>query len=810
MENDEQQDTSLVTQRLIEDEMKQSYLDYAMSVIVGRALPDARDGLKPVHRRILYAMHELGLAHNKSHKKSARIVGEVLGKYHPHGDTAVYDTMVRMAQDFALRYPLIDGQGNFGNIDGDSAAAMRYTEARMTIIAEHMLADIEKKTVDFRPNFDESLHEPIVLPAKFPNLLANGSVGIAVGMATNIPPHNITELSNAVLTLLNNPQCDDIELLEHIKGPDFPTGGIIQGRSGIIQAYKTGRGKLRLRAKTHVEQIGNRTAIIIDEIPYQIGKAALIEEIAALVREKTITGISDIRDESDRDGMRAVIELKNDANHEVVLNQLLKHTRLETTYGIIMLSLVNNIPRVLTLKEMLIQFINHRNEVVVRRVTFELDKANKRAHILLGLKKAIDQLDITIAIIRKSPDTATAKLELIHTLEIDEIQAQSILEMRLQRLTSMERNKIIDEYDNLLKQIADYQDILAKPQRVRDIIIQETQDIKEQFNDQRRTEIVEGDFDIDIEDLIKDEQTVITISRGGYCKRTSLDTYKAQHRGGKGIIGATTKQDDIVGNLFTTSTKAYLLCFTSTGKVHWLKAYQIPEASRTAGGKHIANLLPLEKGEQVTAFVPIRQFEQGYYLLFATKQGIVKKTDLSLYANPRNGGIKGIILDEGDQLIDAMLTDGKQQVILASHNGQAIRFDENDVRPMGRVTRGVRGMNLDSDDFIVSLVIAQPDKTLLSITQLGFGKRTPVNDYRLITRGGKGVINIQTNQRNGKVIGVHQVDDEDNILLISRNGIIIRTRCDQISVIGRNTQGVRIMRLADDDVIAGVSKIIQE
>ncbi|MFW5746375.1 MAG: DNA gyrase subunit A, partial [Nanoarchaeota archaeon] len=784
--------------------MQQSYLDYAMSVIVGRALPDVRDGLKPVHRRILFGMNDLGLAHNKSYKKSARIVGEVLGKYHPHGDSAVYNTMVRMAQEFSLRYLLVDGQGNFGSIDGDNAAAMRYTEARMTRLAEEILSDIDKQTVDFRPNFDESLKEPVVLPTKFPNLLANGSTGIAVGMATNIPPHNIHELCEAVTSLIDNPEAEPLDLIEHVQGPDFPTGGIIYGRGGILQAYKTGRGRAVVRGKTHIEENGQRTRIIVDEIPYQVSKAGMIEQIAALVREKVIEGISDIRDESDREGMRVVIELKKDASPQIVLNHLFKHTRLQSTFGIIMLALVNGVPRVLNLKEMLVHYIEHRIDVVTRRTQYELHNAEKRAHILEGLKRAIESLDQAISIIRKAADPAIAKQQLQDTFELDDVQAQAILDMKLQRLTGLERDKIVSEYEDLIEKIKDLKDILANKQRVMDIIKQETSQVSEYYSDERRTQIVDAEEEVEIEDLIEDEEVVVTMSHGGYCKRVSCDTYRAQNRGGRGIIGASTKEDDTIDHMFTAHSKAYILCFTNFGQIHWLKAYQIPETGRTAVGKHIANLIPLQENEVVSTFVPVREFKEDLNLMLATRNGVVKKSSLMDYSRPRQGGIRGIVLDEDDELINAVMTDGQQQVMLATKNGMAIKFHETDVRTMGRVSRGVRGIRLEDDDKVVSMLLVHEEKTILTITENGYGKRTEVSEYRRINRGGKGVINIQTNARNGGVVATREVEDEDGVLLISEHGIIMRTRADQISTIGRNTQGVRIMRLGPDDRVAAV------
>ena len=798
---------STVIDAMIATEIKSSFLSYAMSVIVSRALPDVRDGLKPVHRRILYAMHDLGMGSTKPPKKSARIVGEVIGKYHPHGDTAVYDSMVRMAQDFSLRYMLVQGQGNFGSVDGDSPAAMRYTEARLSKAAEEMLLDLDKETVKFAPNYDEQLEEPTVLPAKLPNLLINGSVGIAVGMATNVPPHNLTEVGSAVIALIEKPELESVDLMEYVKGPDFPTKGIIYGKLGLYSAYKTGHGRIIVRARLHEEEVGSRHAIIIDEIPYQVNKSNLIEEIAQLVRDKVIEGIHDIRDESDRDGMRVVIELKKDAVVEIIINQLFKHSRLQVTVSIMNLCLVNNIPRILTLKEIIQYFIDHRFIVVTKRTQFELKKAEERAHILLGLKTAIDNLDKAIELIKKSPGAAEAKIALIAAFPLDEIQAQAILDMRLQRLTGLERNKIVDEHKGLLATISELQSILASKEKIFGIIKTETKDIVDRFGDARKTEIVDADMDIEIEDLIEDRDDVVTITHEGYIKRVSLDTYRSQKRGGRGIVGTTTKDTDFVEKVFVAHTKSSILFFTNKGQVHWLKVYQVPEGARQAKGKAIVNLLSLQPGERVTTAIPVKTFDPDKYLILCTKQGTVKKSSLQEFANPRNGGIRAIKLVDDDELIKAELTDGKSQVILATKLGIAIRFDEADAREVGRVSQGVRGIKLDDGDEVIGMVIADDSKTLLTITGNGYGKRTAVSEYRLIGRGGKGVINIQTTDRNGGVVAILPVDDETGVLFMSKNGITLRTRADGISVIGRNTQGVRLMRLEETDLVVSATMV---
>ena len=796
--------------RPIDQEMKGSYIDYAMSVIVGRALPDVRDGLKPVHRRILYAMNDLGIVHNKPFKKSARIVGECLGKYHPHGDTAVYDSLVRMAQDFSLRYRLIDGQGNFGSVDGDNAASMRYTEARTKKIAEEMLEDLEKETVLFVDNFDGSLKEPSVLPSKVPNLLINGSSGIAVGMATNIPPHNITETCTAIIRILENPEISVQELLQIMHGPDFPTGGIICGRNGIAEYFATGRGKVLVRGKTHIEKKHEKESIIITEIPYMTNKALMIESLAEHIKNKVIEGISDIRDESDRDGMRAVIELKRDAISDVVLNNLYKHTNLQTTFGIILLALVNNEPKILPMKEVITEFIKHRKHVVVKRTEFDLRKAEERAHILEGLIIALNNIDKAVALIKASKSVELARQGLMNSFTLSEIQANAILEMKLQRLTSLEQDKIREEHKGLLTLIADLKDILAKEMRVIDIIINELRKLIEEYGDTRKTEISETDEQLEIEDLIPQESVAITITHAGYIKRLPVATYKSQRRGGKGIVATTTKDEDFVEDLFVANTHDYILFFTNTGKVHWLKVYRVPEASRIAKGKAIVNLLELPENEKITAFIPISKFDDKHYLLMVTKKGIVKKTNLDAYSNVRAGGIIAITVEDGDELVTVLLTDGSKQIILATAEGNAVKFEEEDARPIGRSGKGVIGIRLQGNDCVIGAVIADENKTLLTITENGYGKRTDISEYRLINRGGSGVINIQCSERNGKVVAIKPVVDDDEIMLISKDGIVIRILSHDVSVIGRNTQGMRIMRLDEKDKVVSAAKIINE
>ncbi len=780
--------------------MKKAYLAYAMSVIIGRALPDVRDGLKPVHRRILYAMNDMGMTHNKPYKKCARIVGEVLGKYHPHGDTAVYDSLVRMAQEFSLRYTLIQGQGNFGSVDGDNAAAMRYTEARMAKISEEMLKDIEKETVDMRLNFDESLEEPIVLPVRIPNLLVNGSNGIAVGMATNIPPHNMGEIIDASLKVLDEPDVEISDLVEIVKGPDFPTGGIILGNLGIRQAYLTGRGKYKVRSKLFVEEKNNRKRIVITEIPYQLNKSLLLEQIAEAVRNKQVDGISDIRDESDKKGMRIVIELKKDAVEEVVQNQLFKHTRLQVGTGIIFLAIVNNEPKVLNLKEMLSYFLEHRTEVVKRRTSYDLKKAYKKAHILEGLTVALANIDEVIKLIKGAESVVVAKEGLKSKYDLSDEQTSAILDMKLQKLTNLEQDKIKTDYEETKRLIDELESILASDEKVKNIIKDELIEIKEKYSDDRKTEIVESyeDDDIDMEDLIASEDQIITVSSSGYIKRVDPSIYRVQNRGGKGIIGAGTKEEDIIEHLFIANTHSYILIFTNIGKVHWLKGWKIPEGSRQSKGKAIANLLSMETGEYPAAFVPIREFDNEHYLVLATKKGIIKKTNLDAYSRPRQNGIIGITLDEGDSVINAKLTDGNKELMIATKKGQAVRFNEKDARPIGRTSRGVRGISLSSGDEVVGMLLIEPNETILTLTENGYGKRSHIEDYRLINRGGKGVRNIICSERNGDVVAVKTVKGDEDILIISQQGIIIRTAVSQINVIGRNTQGVRLMRLKSD------------
>ncbi|MFC1723136.1 DNA gyrase subunit A [Nanoarchaeota archaeon] len=795
---------------VVEEEVKKSYLDYSMSVIISRALPDVRDGLKPVHRRVLFAMNDLGMSSSKPFKKSARIVGEVIGKYHPHGDSAVYDTMVRMAQSFSLRYPLVQGQGNFGSIDGDSAAAMRYTEARLGKTAEALIEDLNKDTCDFRPNFDGELKEPIVLPAKFPNLLVNGSSGIAVGMATNIPPHNMSEVIEGTKHLIDNPEATSEDLMQHISGPDFPTGATIMGTAGLRQAYSTGRGKIKVRAKAFNEEIKNRPAIIIPEIPYQVNKSALIEEIADLVRSKKVTGVHDLRDESDKDGMRIVIELKQDATSDIVLNQLYKHTRLETTFGIIFLGLVDNQPVVLNLRDMLRNFVEHRVEVVRRRTKFELKKAEDRAHILEGLIIALDDIDHIIEKIKKSENAEAAKNVLISDYKLSELQAKAILDMRLQKLASLEQFKIRDEHRSLLELIEELKSILGSEQRVFDIIKSELEDMKSRFGDARRTEISEAIAeDLSMEDLLEEQDMVVTVTHAGYIKRLSVDTYRRQARGGRGVRAASTKDEDFVEHLFIASTHSNVLFFTTAGNVYWLKVYHIPEASRQSKGKAIVNMLKLREGESISAFVPVREFDDQHYVVMCTRKGTIKKTSLEQFSRPRKGGIRAITLNK-DELVHVSLTDGTKNLIIATENGMAVHFSEGDVRPMGRTASGVRGISLKGDDKVVGMVIGEDEKTLLTTTENGYGKRTPISDYRLIKRGGVGVKNIICSERNGKAVAVRSVTDEDELMLITNQGIIIRTACKNVSVIGRATQGVRIMKLDSGDKLTDAAKIIKE
>lgn len=801
-----------VIERYLEDEMKTSYMDYSMSVIVQRALPDVRDGLKPVHRRILYAMHEAGMGASKPFKKSARIVGDVLGKYHPHGDTAVYDAIVRMAQDFSLRYPLVDGQGNFGSVDGDSAAAMRYTESRMAKIAEEMITDIDKDTIDFVPNYDGSLKEPTVLPAKLPNMLINGASGIAVGMATNIAPHNLSEVIDGIITIIDNPEINTLDLMEIIKGPDFPTGGIIYGAQGIAAAYHSGRGLVRVRGRADIEEMKHdKKRIVVSEIPYQVNKANLIENIATLVRDKRIEGITDLRDESDREGMRIVIELRRDANDEVILNQLYKLTSFESTFGINNLALVKNQPKLLPLKDTLVYFIEHRKEVIRRRTEFELAKAEARVHILEGLLIALDALDEVIALIRGSNTVEDARNGLMEKFSLSEEQAKAILEMRLQKLTSMESSKIQAEHDELLVRIEELKGILASEEKILEIIKDESLELKNKYGDERRTEIIEAGEEIEIEDLIPVENVVITITNTGYIKRLPVDTYQQQRRGGKGLIGIRTKEEDYVVDLFITSTHDYILFFTNKGRVYWLKAYKIPMGDRYAKGKPIINLLPrLEDDETIQTMIPISEFDNKHFLVFVTQNGYIKKTVLSAYSRPRADGIWAIRLEETDQLVDVKLTDGTKEIMIASANGQANRFEESEVRRMGRYARGVIGLRLKKGDKVICMAVADPDSILLTLKENGYGKRSRVKDYRKTHRGSKGVINIKTQDPIGKVVTVLVVKGDNELIVTSEKGMVIRIPIKGIRVIGRATKGVRIMNLKKDDRVVAVARIITE
>jgi len=795
----------------IEEEMRSSYLDYAMSVIVGRALPDVRDGLKPVHRRILYAMYEMGVPWNRPYKKSARIVGDVIGKYHPHGDVAVYDTVVRLAQDFSMRYQLIDGQGNFGSVDGDPPAAMRYTEIRMEKIASEMLADIDKETVDFAPTYDGSMVEPMVLPTRIPNLLINGSSGIAVGMATNIPPHNLGEIIEGCIMYIDNPEVTIEELKGIIKGPDFPTAGFIHGLKGINEAYTTGRGIVQMRARSFIETHPRteKESIIITEIPYQVNKAKLIEDIAGLVRDKKVEGISEIRDESDREGMRIVIEIKRGEQGEIILNHLYKHTQMQSSFGIIMLALVHNQPRVLNLKEMIRYFVEHRREIVVRRSQYELRKADERAHILEGLKIALSHLDEVINLIKSSRTPEEARNVLISRFNLTEIQAQAILDMRLQRLTGLEREKLDEEYQQLIERISYLHSVLESDALVMQIIKDELLEIKNGYGDSRRTEIIPETKEIAIEDLIVEEDMVITISHTGYIKRIPATTYRSQRRGGKGKTGMETKEEDFVEYLFVASTHNNLIFFTDSGKVYSMKVHLIPEAGRLAKGKAIVNLLQLTKDERVTAVLPVAEFSEDRFIIMATMKGVMKKTSLDAYSNIRTGGIIGILLDDGDKLTAVRLTTGDQEVLLSTHNGMAIRFNEDEIRTIGRVGRGVKGIELDEDDFVVGMEIVHNNSTILTVTERGFGKRTDLSEYRMQGRGGKGIFTIKCSQRNGKAVSALQVSDEDEIMILTKEGKIIRTKTKDISIIGRNTQGVKLIDIEDNDKVVGVATIAE-
>ncbi len=796
----------------IESEMRQSYLDYAMSVIIGRALPEVRDGLKPVHRRILYAMRELKNDWNKPYKKSARIVGDVIGKYHPHGDTAVYDTIVRMAQDFSLRYPLIDGQGNFGSVDGDPPAAMRYTEIRMMRMAHEMLEDLDKETIDFVANYDETLFEPTLLPAKVPNLLINGSSGIAVGMATNIPPHNLFEIIEAVKALIDNPDLTCEALIDYIPGPDFPTAGIVYGRDGIQDAYQTGRGIIRIRARALIEKdkrTGKET-IVITELPYQVNKAKLIEKIANLMKLKRIEGISYVRDESDREGMRIAIGLKRDQVAEVIVNQLYKHTQMENSFGIIFLAVVNNQPKLLNLKEILEHFVFHRKEIIVRRTRYDLKKAEARAHILEGLKTALENLDDVVFLIRESKTPAEAKAGLVQNFGLTDIQAQAILDMRLQRLTGLEQEKILEEYKSIIKDIAWYRAILGSERIVENIIKEELTKIQQEFGDDRRTEIVESTKEITMEDMIVEEDMVVTISKSGYIKRNPITLYKKQQRGGKGKVAMGVKEEDFVSLLFVASTHHTFLFFTNLGRVYWCKVYDIPQAGRASRGKAIVNLLNLSKDEKLATVLAVPKFEPGYHIIMATRNGLVKKTDLMAYSRPRVGGIIALDLVPGDELIATRITDGTMNVFLGSAMGKSIRFHESDVRPSGRVARGVRGLNLSKGDRIVGMEVLSHGQTLFAATENGYGKRTSIDEYPLQRRGGKGVITIKTSERNGQVVAILLVDEQDDLMLMTDSGKLIRISVGSISIISRNTQGVKLIGMAQGEKVAGVARLAEK
>jgi len=796
-----------VVRRPVESELKESFMDYAMSVIISRALPDVRDGLKPVHRRILYSMHESGMHSDKPFKKSARIVGDVLGKYHPHGDTAVYDSMVRMAQDFSLRYPLIDGQGNFGSIDGDSAAAMRYTESRMSKLAMELCRDLDKDTVDFQPNYDGSLEAPVALPSKAPNLLINGSSGIAVGMATNIPPHNLGEVVDAITLLIDEPDVDLHRLMEIMPGPDFPTGGIIYGKQGIQSAYFHGRGKIRVRGRINVEEVSGKRKLIITEIPYQVNKSRLLEVIASLVKEKRIDGITELRDESDRDGMRIVMELRRDAMDDVIINQLYNFSPLQTTFGVYNLALVDNQPKVLSLPETLTHFINHRRDVVRRRCIFELNKAKERAHILEGLLIALENLDEVISLIRSSASPEEARDGLIEKFELSLEQAKAILDMRLQKLTGLERDKIKDEHEELLEKIARLEAILASEQEILNIVKEELAEIKEKFGDARRTEISSEDIELDIEDLIPVEDVVVTLTQGGYVKRMPIDTYRQQHRGGRGLMGMTTKEGDTVVDAFITSSHSYLLFFTNFGKVYWLKAYRVPEGSRYSRGRPLVNLINVDEGETVNTIIPVKEFEEGFHLVFATKWGVIKKTKLMAFCHPRVTGIKALGLNPGDELVNVRLTSGEHEVVLATSDGLANRFSEKDVRSMGRTARGVRGIRVRKGKEVVGMEMVDESSILFTVTENGYGKRSYVKDYRKTRSGGKGVINIKTDVRNGLVMAIREVTDSHDLLVITKMGMVIRLPVSSISLIGRATKGVRIINLKEGDKVVAICRL---
>jgi DNA gyrase subunit A len=796
----------------IEDEMKGSYIDYAMSVIVARALPDVRDGLKPVHRRVLYGMSELGVASNRPYKKSARIVGEVLGKYHPHGDTAVYDTMVRMAQDFSLRYTLIDGQGNFGSVDGDSPAAMRYTEVRLSRIAEEMLRDLEKDTADFTPNFDDTLKEPTVLPALIPNLLVNGTSGIAVGMTTNIPPHNLVEVIDGCIAVIDDPEIEEAKLLKIVRAPDFPTGGIIYGYQGVKDAYKTGRGRILVRAKAAIETgRGERQAIVVTEIPYQVNKASLIEKIAELTRDKKIDDISDIRDESDRDGLRIVIELKRDANAPVVLNNLYKHTQMQTTFGVIMLALVDGRPHILTLRQLIDHFVRHRNVVIVRRTKFDLAEAERRAHILEGYTIALDNIDEIIKLIKKAKDVPAAQEGLMRRFKLSEIQAKAILDMRLQKLTGLERKKVQDEYRETLKTIEKLKSILASKKLQLQIIKDELSEIKKKYGDERRTEVVHKAEEFSVEDMIAEENVVITISHGGFIKRFPVSGYRRQGRGGKGVTAATTKEDDFIEHMFIGSTHHYILFFTDKGKCYWLKVHEIPEAGRQARGKSIVNLIQKGNDENIASFVTVREFDEGHFVAMVTEQGLIKKTSLAEYSNVRRTGITAISMKKDDRVTDVKLTDGTQEIVIGTHNGLAIRFHEQEARPMGRAAAGVRGARLAKGDKVVGAVaIRRKSTSILVVAEHGFGKRSELEEYRISHRGGKGVFTMKATEKTGKMVAIKEVLENDDIVVVTAQGLIIRQPAKAIRIAGRNTQGVRLIRLAQGDKIAAVAVVPSE
>ncbi|MBN2088188.1 DNA gyrase subunit A [candidate division KSB1 bacterium] len=796
---------------ILEEEMKNSYIDYSMSVIVGRALPDVRDGLKPVHRRILFAMRELGIRANSAYKKSARIVGEVLGKYHPHGDSAVYDAMVRMVQDFSLRYPLIDGQGNFGSVDGDAPAAMRYTEARLAKTAEEVLRDIDKETITFVPNFDESLEEPTVLPSRLPNLLVNGSSGIAVGMATNIPPHNLNEIVDALIALIEKPTLTIQELIHYVTGPDFPTGAIIYGREGIKEAYQTGRGRLLIRARANTEILRNgKENIIVTEIPYQVNKANLIEKIAGLINEKKIEGIADIRDESDRDGTRIVFELKRDARAEIILNSLFRLSQMQVTFGVIMLTLVDNKPKVLNLKEMLNYFLEFRHEIVLKRTQYELKVAERRAHILEGLKIALENIDEVIEIIKKSRNPETARQKLMSRFKLSEIQAQAILDMRLQQLTNLEKQKIIDEYRELLKLIEKLKSILESRTKRMQIVKEELLVLKENFGDARRTEIVGETEEIKLEDMIAEENMVITISHSGFIKRLPSSQYRRQIRGGKGVTAAKTNEEDFAEHLFIASTHHYILFFSNTGRCYWLKVYEIPQSGKGSKGRAIINLLDIEKGEQIAAFVPVRSFDDKHFVIMATAKGIVKKTILSAYGNPRKGGINAINIRPEDRLISAQITNGNHEILLGTQMGKAIRFHESHVRDMGRTATGVTGINLSKGDKVVGMVTITREASILVVTDKGSGKRSLLDDYRITNRGGKGIITMKLTDRTGKMVAIMDVTDEEDLMIVSTGGMIIRQKSSAIKISSRNTQGIRLINLKKGDLIADVAKVPKE